>query len=230
MPIPEKTSQFNRASMRDKVYNTLLEWITEGVLKPGEKLLDKELAESLGVSRTPVREALGRLEEKALVEASANRWTRVARISMDEADLIYPIIWTLETLAASLALADLSDGDLREMEAANDNLARAIARGDALRASEADAAFHEVYIRKTGNHYLGDILHDLKIKHRRLEVFYFGGCSCAEASLAEHRQIIDAFRSKKLEKAVDLIRSNWQTSLERLRVCAVVEERPASEA
>ena len=61
MPIPEKTNQLNRASMRDKVYHTLLEWITEGVLQPGEKLLDKELAESLGVSRTPVREALGRL-------------------------------------------------------------------------------------------------------------------------------------------------------------------------
>ncbi len=224
MPIPEKTNQLNRASMRDKVYHTLLEWITEGVLQPGEKLLDKELAESLGVSRTPVREALGRLEEKALVEASANRWTRVAEISMDEADLIYPIIWTLETLAASTAMAHLTAKDFKSMQTANADLAGAIARGDAVKASEADAAFHDVYIHKTRNHYLMDILYDLKIKHRRLEVFYFGGCACAEASVAEHRQIMAALETQDLENAVDLIRANWQTSLERLRSCAAAGE------
>lgn len=226
MPIPKKTSRLNRASMRDKVYQTLLEWITEGVLRPGEKLLDKELAESLGVSRTPVREALGRLEEKALVEASANRWTRVSKISMDEAGLIYPIIWSLETLAATLALPHLTTVDLKRMQAINDDLAKAIDDGDAVKASEADAAFHDVYIQKTRNHYLGDILHDLKIKHRRLEVYYFDGCSCAEESLAEHHNIVAAFRAKDLQKAVDLIRSNWQTSLERLRSCSVSEASP----
>ncbi|MBC2711913.1 MAG: GntR family transcriptional regulator [Desulfosarcina sp.] len=229
MPIPEKTTQLNRSFMRDKVYHTLLEWITEGVLRPGEKLLDKELAETLGVSRTPVREALGRLEEKALVEASANRWTRVAEISMDEADLIYPIIWTLETLAASLALPHLAADDFKIMKQANADLAKAIKDGDAVKASEADAAFHDVYIRKTRNHHLGNILYDLKIKHRRLEVFYFGGCSCAEASFEEHRKIVAAFKAKNLEKAVELIRSNWETSLERLRSCTVSKEAPADE-
>lgn len=226
MPIPEQIHPLNRASMRDKVYQTLLEWITEGVLKPGEKLLDKELAESLGVSRTPVREALGRLAEKALVEASANRWTRVADISMDEADLIYPIIWTLETLAATMALSRLTGDDLGAMRRANDDLADAIRDADGVKASEADAVFHDVYIDRADNHYLSEMLHDLKIKHRRLEVFYFGGCSCAEASVAEHDRIITAFKARDLEGAVQLIRSNWQTSLERLRSCAIPQ--PAS--
>lgn len=213
--------------MRDKVYHTLLGWITEGVLQPGEKLSDKALAESLGVSRTPVREALGRLEEKALVEASANRWTRVSRISMDEADLIYPIIWTLETLAAEMALPRLTARDLRQMQTANDRLAGAIFRGDALKASEADAAFHDIYIRQTRNPYLGDILCDLKIRHRRLEVFYFGGCACARASVDEHRRIVAAFKRKHRSQVVDLIRANWQTSLERLRTCAAADGTPA---
>ena len=69
-----------------------------------------------------------------------------------------------------------------------------------------------------------DILYDLKIKHRRLEVFYFGGCACAEASVAEHRQILAALETQDLENAVDLIRANWQTSLERLRSCAAAGE------
>ena len=146
--------------------------------------------------------------------------TKSAEISMDEADLIYPILWTLETLAATLALAHLTQADFREMRAANDNLAAAIRAVDGIKASEADAAFHEVYIRKANNHYLSEMLEDLKIKHRRLEVFYFGGCSCAEDSVKEHRDIVAALIDKDLDKALGLIRANWQTSLERLRGCA----------
>jgi DNA-binding GntR family transcriptional regulator len=230
MPIPDKTNPINRSFMRDRVYSKLLEWITEGVLRPGEKLLDKELAESLGVSRTPVREALGRLEEKGLVEASANRWTRVSEISMEEADLIYPIIWTLEILALNLAIPQLASDDFKRMHAANDDLAEAIHQGNAVKASQADVAFHDVYIQKAGNPYLSHMLHDLKIKHRRLEVFYFGGCSSAEASLEEHRQIVVALASKDVDKAVHLIQANWQTSLERLRACAHFLKTPTDEA
>ena len=230
MPIPDQTDPISRSFMRDRVYSKLLEWITEGVLRPGEKLLDKELAESLGVSRTPVREALGRLEEKGLVEASANRWTRVSEISMDEADLIYPIIWTLETLALRLAIPRLASDDFKMMNAANDDLAEAMHQGDAVKASQADATFHDVYIQKAGNAYLSHMLHDLKIKHRRLEVFYFGGCSSAEASLDEHRQIVDALAAKEVDKAVRLIQVNWQTSLERLRTCAYFLKTPTDEA
>ena len=79
MPLPFKTKPFNRSSMREEVYKMLLTWILEGEFRPGEKLLDKDLAESMGVSRTPVREALRRLEDKGLVESSANRWTRFRR-------------------------------------------------------------------------------------------------------------------------------------------------------
>jgi DNA-binding GntR family transcriptional regulator len=74
------------------------------------------------------------------------------------------------------------------------------------------------------------MLHDLKIKHRRLEVFYFGGCSSAEASLEEHRRIVVALAAKDGDKAVHLIRANWQTSLERLRSCAYFLKAPTGEA
>ena len=92
MPVPFKTKPFNRSFMREEVYKTLLTWIMEGELRPGEKLLDKELAESMGVSRTPVREAMRRLEDKGLVESAANRWTRVSEVSIHESEKIYPII------------------------------------------------------------------------------------------------------------------------------------------
>jgi len=68
MPIPQGTKIINRSTLREEVYETILHWIMEGELRPGEKLLDSELAERLGISRTPVREALRRLEDKGLVE------------------------------------------------------------------------------------------------------------------------------------------------------------------
>lgn len=217
MPIPRKTRKINRTFMRDEVYNTLLRWIMEGVLRPGEKLVDTELAEYIGVSRTPVREAIKRLEDKSLVETAANKWTKVADISIEEAELIYPIIWTLEELSISMALPQLSAKHFKAMEQANAKLEKAIKERDPVKASKADADFHDVYIKKSGNFYLIDILQDLKIKHRRMEVFYFEACFSAADSVREHDKIMDAMRSGDLEKTLSMVRANWVASLGRLR-------------
>ena len=88
MPLPSNNRPILRPSIREEVYDTLLSWIMDGVLKPGEKILDKDLASHLGVSRTPVREALRRLEDKHLVESAANRWTRISPILSDEPPMI----------------------------------------------------------------------------------------------------------------------------------------------
>ena len=217
MPIPLQTRQLNRSLMRDEVYSTLLQWIMEGELRPGEKLLDTELAEYLGVSRTPVREALKRLEDKALVEAAANRWTRVTKITFDAAELIYPIIWTLEELAVVAAVPRLTEPELARMRRANAELAEALTGREPVKASKADARFHDVFIQASRNRYLIDILEDLKIKHRRLEVIYFEGTACASDSVREHRKVIEALEAGDSAQAAACIRMNWTSSLERLR-------------
>ncbi len=217
MPIPEKAKPISPSTMGEEVYSTLLSWITEGELRPGERLLDTELAENLGVSRTPVREALRRLTDKGLVETSASRWTRVTHISMEEAESIYPIIWKLEELAASFALPFLTESDLERMSKANINLGKAINSHDPVKASRADARFHSVLIERSRNRHLIDILDDLKIKYRRLEVHYFEGCSCASESVDEHEQILKALRDKDLKQAEQMILFNWQSSLKRMR-------------
>jgi DNA-binding GntR family transcriptional regulator len=217
MPIPLHAKQLNRSLMRDEVYSTLLRWIMEGELRPGEKLLDSELAEYLGVSRTPVREALKRLEDKALVEASANRWTRVTKITIAAAELIYPIIWTLEELALSTAMPRLTAREFAQMQQANADLARALKSHDPVNASKADARFHGVFIQASKNPYLIDILEDLKIKHRRLEVIYFEGTMCASDSVREHQKVLDALEANDVNGAKARIQNNWTSSLARLR-------------
>lgn len=217
MPVPENSEPISRFSMREEVYNTLLKWIMEGVLRPGEKILDKDLAARLGVSRTPVREALRRLEDKELIESSANRWTRVAEVSLEEPERIYPIIWTLEELALSQVFKDITVEDLKQMEAVNETMKKAVDDGDPVKASWADVEFHRVFIEKTQNYHLVSILNDLKVKYRRVEITYFGGSNYAVDSMTEHDRLLAALRGEKLEPALVELRQNWQNSLSRIR-------------
>ncbi len=217
MPIPAKNKPINRSFMREEVYNTLLSWIMEGELRPGEKLLDKELAKNMGVSRTPVREALRRLEDKELVESSANRWTRVSEVSIKEPEMIYPIIMALEEIAVSQAMAHLTEGDFEKMAQANKALGKALAEENPVKASMADIRFHDIFIERSGNQHLVTILGDLKIKSRRVEVTYFEGYACAKYPLDEHDRILDALGSRDVALAQSLVRANWQSSLKRLK-------------
>ena len=223
MPIPANSKPINRFSMREEVYNTLLDWIMEGELRPGEKILDKDLAEKMGVSRTPVREALRRLEDKDLVESSANRWTRVAEISIEEPEKIYPILWTLEELAVAQAIENLSAADFDNMTAINRALDQALDTADPVAASRADAQFHDVYIERSHNPFLINILQDLKIRYRRVEVTYFAGSACAKDSVREHKRILEALKSGDLIQVQSMIRSNWKSSLSRLKS---IENKP----
>ncbi|WP_419176173.1 GntR family transcriptional regulator [Desulfosediminicola sp.] len=230
MPVPHNPQQINRFSMREEVYNTLLKWIMEGVLRPGEKILDKDLAERLGVSRTPVREALRRLEDKELIESAANRWTRVARISLKEPEKFYPIIWTLEELAVSECIDLLDDEDFHQMEAINRSIQKATKNNDPVKASWADVEFHQVYIAKSANDYLISILRDLKIKFRRIEVCYFDGTKSSDESFMEHNQILGALRNRNLAETQHLIRTNWQNSLKRLQALDLDQDQKEDDA
>ena len=217
MLLPVKETQIRRQSIREDVYNKLLNWIMDGVLRPGEKIVDKELAEHLGVSRTPVREALRRLEDKGLIDSAANRWTRISPIPPKEPEMIYPVIWTLEKLALSEASVHLSRPDFKQMEAANEALKTAFEKEDPVAASKADGDFHGVFIRQSKNDILIDMLEQLKIRYRRLEVNYFEGTAYWDSSIKEHAAIIAALKTGDLAGADALIHSNWQRSLERFR-------------
>ncbi len=216
MPLPEEESRISRSSMRDEVYHHLLSWIVEGVLNPGEKIVDKDLADHMGVSRTPVREALRRLEDKDLVESSANRWTRISEIPEDEPDMVYPIIRTLEKLALSLAMPRLTQKDYSRMKTANERFSAALAQADAATALRTDGEFHNVYIEGSGNVLLIRILADLKIRSRRLEMNYFTGVSQDTSSVEEHNALIDALIAGDTALAEQTVEKNWKKYFSRL--------------
>lgn len=202
--------------LREEIYLTIRRWIVDGALLPGEKVRDMELAERLGVSRMPVREALTRLADEGFVEMAANRWTRVAPLDPEDARRIYPIVWSLEPLAVSLAAPRLGEAETDAMRRCNERLRSAIAAGDAVEASRADGDFHQVCIEATGNQELITILAGLKIKLRRLEIAYFGGSVIASRSVDEHDELIVALHRGDVAAAARAVRENWQRSFERI--------------
>ena len=228
MPLPVKETQIARPPIREEIYNILLDWIMKGFLRPGEKIVDKDLAEHMGVSRTPIREALRRLEDRGLVESSANRWTRVSKIPSKEPEMIYPIIWTLEKLALSIAIRTMTDEDFTKMDQANNEMKAALDNKDPLAASKADKDFHGIFIERSQNVHLINILEDLKIRYRRLEANYFESISYGKSSIEEHKTIISALRSGDIALADKTIHSNWKRSLERFRT--IEEKRKKNEA
>jgi DNA-binding GntR family transcriptional regulator len=216
MPIPEQVQKFKRPLAREEVYTALQTWIVEGVYQPGETIRDQDLADALGVSRTPVREALQRLQDEGFVETATNRWTRVATLDLDEVRHLYPIIWTLEMLAISLAQPRLSTDDLDGMREANDRLREALTNKDAIAASKADYDFHLVFISQASNPDLMRMLHEVKIRLRWLEVVYFRELIVAIQSHKEHEAILDALEKGLYEQAAQAIKTNWEESLKRV--------------
>jgi DNA-binding GntR family transcriptional regulator len=205
-----------RSLMRDEVYELLLKWVVELRLEPGAKLRDGELADQLGVSRTPVREAIRRLEDQGFVETSAASWTRVAPIDTDQARQLYPIIKTLEELALESAFDAIDDSTVRSMATINDELSQAVSVGDFPRASEADFRFHDAFVNRCDNYELKKLLWALKLKIRRIENAFFRDAARAAGSISEHAQLVEGLRERKLATAKSALARNWDESLKRL--------------
>ncbi len=202
--------------MREDVYAQLREWIIEGTLLPAEKLRDVDLAQRLGVSRTPVREALRRLEDEGLIETKQNAWTRVASVDAALAARIYPILRVLEPLALELSFPHFTAKNIQAMRQLNTRVRTALKRGDARTAALEDTALHETWTAACGNPELCAIIRDLKTQHIRLEIAYWAGDSALE-SVEEHARLIAAVQERDLKNAKRILESNWTRALARFR-------------
>ena len=150
--------------MKDEVYNKLRNWIVTGELEPGTKLRDLDLSEQLGISRTPIREALLMLENDGLVITKANRWTLVAPIDIKEATNIYSIVSALECLAIEQAFPHISAQDIEELEQLNEDFKKTSHTGDIFAALQADNEFHNKIIQLSNNLELPKLLSGLKVR------------------------------------------------------------------
>jgi DNA-binding GntR family transcriptional regulator len=225
MPIPVDTPSFERSSIGERIYESLRQWIVEGTLEPGETLKDSELADRLGVSRTPVREALCRLRDEGLVHISASKWTKVAEVSPEDIDRLVAIVSCLEVLALEQAFPGLDQAQLARMRQVNQSLRQALLTGRFEDAAEANRVFHGIIVEGSRNPELVDIIKRVKSKTRRLGTYYFRSHNIVPSSaIEEHEALIAAIADGDLEEGKRLLSWHWDQVVARLRRAARNDE------
>lgn len=193
--------------LREVVFLTLRKAILKGELQPGERLMEIALANRLGVSRTPVREAIRMLEHEGLVVMKPRRGAQVAKITEQELNDVLEVRKSLEMLAASKACERMTEEDMTAMrDAAEEFRKLALDPGCDLTAlTEADVAFHDTIYSGTGNRRLIQILENLREQMYRFRFEYMKDASIRESLISEHEEIMRAVAARDSELAAELI-------------------------
>lgn len=210
-----------RLPLSEEVYQRLQHHIITLRFAPGEKVNDQALAEMFGVSRTPVREALKRLEEEGLIFAKRGSRTIVTELDAEQAQQTYPIIATLHGLAARLAGPVLTKDNVTELQTIHQQFTTAIDQQDTETALTLDDAFHDVFVQRSQNAQLGETIRRLTPLIRRLEYAQFD--RLGRQSIADHAAILVACEQRDVEQLVQATEHNWN-GLGRLLVSTLKEE------
>ncbi|WP_407703640.1 GntR family transcriptional regulator [Streptomyces triticagri] len=200
----------SRSLLREEAYRAIRDAIVEGALAPGERLNDAELVEWLGVSRTPVREALGRLEHNGLVRTKPGRYTIVSPLDSRAERAAQSVTAAMHQLAVREALFDLTAVELDAMRTANARFAHALAEEDVDAALAADDAFHDVAVTASANPAVRSVLDQFTPVLRRVERLRFGSLGGRE-SVAQHERIIALCEAGDVDGAAAAVHANWQT-------------------
>lgn len=208
MPVPKATHVHQRSLLRNEVYDSLRDAIVTGTLAPGERLKDSELEAWLGVSRTPIREALLRLERAGLVQAVPGKATTVAPFDPAATISAQQVVASLHELAARLAVPQITDVQLAEMKAANDRFAKAVDAADVATAIESDEAFHATFVTASGNDMISELLEQVTPLLHRVEWMRFASIRASD-SVAQHAEILRLAQLRDAEGAAAACRENW---------------------
>jgi DNA-binding GntR family transcriptional regulator len=203
-------------SLKDHVYNYISEQINSGVLKPNEKVNEKQISEKLGVSRTPVREALFQLSNEGYLERIPRKGFIVKEIKLERVKEVYQIIGVLESLAANSSINNIKSEDIQTMKKLVDKMNIAIKYNEFEEYFELQTKFHEVYIKKCDNKKLKELLKSLKMffikKTYHEQKSEDNIINVLKKTNAEHREIVKLFEKKdttKIEKYLKDI--HWNT-------------------
>jgi DNA-binding GntR family transcriptional regulator len=185
------------AAVRERVREQLRERIVTGVLRPGDRLVERDLAEDLGVSRVPVREAIRSLEADGFVVVQSPRRVVVRQLSKVDVEELFDVREALEVLATEQACRRLDPPALRRLKHGVDEAARALAAGNINQVVEANLRFHQEIVALAGNGLLSSMLHQLEDRLRWL----FRQNEDWQRLLQEHRSLYEAIASGDPERA-----------------------------
>lgn len=194
--------------LRDVVFNTLRQAILKGELEPGERLMEIQLAERLGVSRTPVREAIRKLELEGLVVMVPRKGAEVSSITEKSLRDVLEVRKALEELAAELACQRMTEEEIIEAEKQLEEFKTVIQGDDLTKIAEMDVQFHELIYMGTKNERLIQMLNNLREQMYRYRMEYIKDKEKRGTLAAEHAEIINMIKNHHIEGAKEASRKH----------------------
>ncbi|HAQ55529.1 MAG TPA: GntR family transcriptional regulator [Anaerovibrio sp.] len=187
--------------LREVVCETLRDAIRKGKLKPGERLMESQLAEDLGVSRTPVREAIRKLELEGYVIMMPRRGTYVANLSIRDVNEVFEIRTSLDSLASGLAAERITDEELERLQRLLVAIGGYIEENDMDKIVECDTEFHDLLYQASRNSRLVGIIFNLREQLTRFRSTSMAFPGRLKATLEEHRRIVEAIAQGDVAEA-----------------------------
>lgn len=212
LPIPVNHAAPVRKTAKENAFSQLQQWIIDGTLQPGEKLNDVELAEALGVSRTPIRESLQLLEVQGFVQMFPGKATQVTEVVRESISDLLPPLAALQALSAELAIPNLTQNVLKRLRDTNQRFAQAVEGEDYFQALKLDEKFHQIIVDTADNPYISSMLVSLQSHVRRL--FFHNSIILTAKSIKEHEEIIDLMSRHDGESVTKVMRENWLRAIE----------------
>jgi DNA-binding GntR family transcriptional regulator len=212
VPIPTDITKPVRKTAKENAFDQLQEWIIDGTLQPGEKLNDTELAQALGVSRTPVRESLQLLEVQRFVKMYPGKATQVTEVDKESISDLLPPLAALQALTAELAIPCLTQETITILENTNERFADAVLAEDYFSALKIDEEFHQIFVDTADNPYIKTMIASLQVHVRRL--FFHNSIVLTKKSIEEHASIIELMKKRDVTGVSALMRKNWVRAIE----------------
>ncbi|MBR4027196.1 MAG: GntR family transcriptional regulator [Lachnospiraceae bacterium] len=191
--------------LRDVVFNTLREAILKGELKPGERLMELQLASKLGVSRTPIREAIRMLEQEGLAVTMPRKGAEVAKMTLKDMENVLEIRGALDELASQVACNRITEEQLVRLKECKQDFELSLKSGNVKLIAEADVKFHDVIYEATENPKLVNMLNNLREQIYRYRIEYLKDTEIYPTLIKEHDNIYQSLVERNQKMALDSI-------------------------
>ena len=209
----------NHKPLREMVYEELKIQILKGSIIPGTRMMEVELAEEMGVSRTPIREAIRKLEKEGLVTIEPRRGAYASMISTEDMVEILEVRQDLEGLAAYFAANRMSDEQMKELKEVSNSYNEAVKRGKMEDMIKYDTRFHHIIVESCRNKILVQMIEQLQELVLRFRYIYYDNFRRAENMPEEHEAIVAAISEGNADKA----RAAADIHIDRLKELVVKE-------
>ncbi len=204
-----KETDFDRKSTKNIAYDNLREWIINGTLKPGEKIIDTEISSYFSISRTPVREALQMLAEQNLVKIIPSKGTHVTELNLEDIRFIYDALSVIHSSVLVSVFPKITAKIIQKLKNINNKMSEKQGENNYIEMKKLDNEFHNVFLDLSNNSYLHDFCEQLNLHATRAENINFSVFTSASKSTVEHEKIINAIEANDIFLAYQCMTENW---------------------